>query len=41
MKWSEIASILYAVSQVKLLSSPEEWGLIAELFLERAKKDYD
>jgi hypothetical protein len=41
MKWSEVSSILFTLSQIKLLNSSEEWQEIVKIFLERARTDYD
>lgn len=41
LKWNDLGSIIYTLSHVPLLSSPEEWEEIIGLFLARAQQDFD
>ena len=41
LKWNELGSLLYTLSQIKLLQSPADWQVITEIFLDRIEKDYD
>lgn len=41
LKWNDLGSIIYTLSHVPLLSSPEEWEEIIALFLARAQQDFD
>ena len=41
LKWNDLGSVIYTLSHVPLLSSPEEWEEVIALFLARAKQDFD
>ena len=41
LKWGELGSILFTLSQIKLLNSDSDWQVITEVFKDRMNREYD
>jgi hypothetical protein len=41
LKWGEMGSILFTLSQIKILNTDSDWKMITEVFKDRMLKEYD